>query len=238
MTTLEWTLEFTAPAADVWAVLADTDGFNRAAGLEFEFVRDADGEMRGVSSVAGIRVSWIERPITWQTPNHFTSERHYDSGPVVLAVAHCELSEHPAGTRVYYRVDLTPRNRLYHLPVEVLAKTMIRPGLHRALQSASAAIRGERSSFDPPPPLTSTQREALEAGLGPIEPRLAEALRKRILNAPLIVQHRMRPLQIAAEERASPEDTVRECLLAVTSGALRVEVQILCPRCRGAHQRT
>lgn len=234
MTVLEWVLEIERPPAEAWAVFADTDGFNRAAGLDFHFER-VQGVMRGRTKVAGISSTWLETPITWNRPSRFVSERTYDSGPIKTATATCTFTPGAKGTTINYRVELAPRNALLALPVKALAATLIRPGLYRALMNAKAVVHGEKLTVDPPPPLTDAQRQALDEALDPIDRTVADALRRRIEEEPLPAQHSLRPLQIAADEGLDPEDVLRECLLASTSGALELDLQILCPNCRGAH---
>lgn len=234
-TTLSWKIELASPAADVWEVLSDTDAFNRAAGLDFQFERDGD-VMRGTTTVLGVRSTWVEEPFTWERPNRFVNRRTYDSGPVHEATATCRLDEGPSGTTVHYQVHLEPRNLLARPMVAVLAQTTIRPGLDRALKRAVAAIRGE-APLDPPPELTPEQRTHLSEGLAAIDSSVRAALVRRIESLPLRLQQCLRPLQIAHEDGLDPIDVVTGCVRAAAQGALRMELQVLCPRCRGAHRK-
>lgn len=230
MTTLSWNLDVRAPIDEVWAVLSDTDAFNRRAGLGFRFHRSG-GELRGEVRVAGIRSTWRERPFEVVVPRSFRSRRVYDGGPVAEAVTTCELDEHERGTRVRYEVVLTPSAGVAGYAVPALARLQIRPTLDRTLRALEDVLAG-RAPHDPPPPLTDAARRLLDEALVDCPPRAAAVLKERLTHSPRALQNRLRPRQLAAAADLPLDEVLETCLRATDRGALELSFALLCPRCR------
>lgn len=232
MTTLRWDFDIPAPIDEVWAVVSDTDAFNRRAGLGFRFQR-VGAEVRGEVRVAGFRTTWRERPFEVQAPRRFVSHRTYDGGPVRSAVTTCTLTGHAGGTRMAYAVELSPAAGVMGLVVPALAQLQIGPPLERALRATIDAIVS-RALLDPPPPLSPEAEARLAQGLSGISPAAAAALRAWVERSPRAAQEQIRPLEIAARNGLSADEVVAACLQAADRGVLEQRFALLCPRCREA----
>lgn len=91
MSRREWTWEFTASAAELWPVIADTARFNEAAGLPRYTVTDLpqpDGSVRRIGSVRrfGLTLNWAEGVPQWVAGRRFEHHRLFTSGPVRRAL--------------------------------------------------------------------------------------------------------------------------------------------------------
>jgi hypothetical protein len=234
--TLRWQLHTRAAPATAWAVLADTDRFNRAAGFGLRFTEQPqpDGTVRRIGQTTrfGLTLTWEELPWSYSAPAYFAMERRFEGGPVASYTVRLDLTPTPDGTDVSYVLTLTPRSALTRPLVALDAQVSVRPTLDRALRQAIALLDGAPVRFDPPPPAlsnpTRARVHALAAELGPVGPPLAGLL----LEAPLRTQDRIRPLAAAAAWGVSPEQAAIGCLTAVRAGLLALRWELVCPSCR------
>lgn len=231
MVELKWTGRTPSAVDRVWSVLSNTDAFNRRAGLGFKF-EAKNGYVRGQATVAGVTSTWTETPFRWVAPHWFESTRMYDSGPVSQTHTRCELSEGPEGTDWTYRVLMQPRSFLMGPVVSGLANFIVRPKLARALASVEKVLAGDDADWDPPPVLDADATKRFDNALRWVPTKVADALRKRVLHAPLSVQACLRPLEVAREEGLSDDDAIEGFMLAVKGHALRLSWRVICPRCR------
>ena len=69
-----------------WAILSDTDRFNRAANLGFEFEEEVDdgGRRIKVGKVRrmGMELVWEDDPFTYLAPRQLVSVRRFRTGPL------------------------------------------------------------------------------------------------------------------------------------------------------------
>ncbi|MEZ4320360.1 MAG: protein kinase [Myxococcota bacterium] len=219
-------------AEEVWALISNTDAFNRAAGLGLHFERDSDG-WRGRQSLGPLEVTWREDPIQFMAPRRFESRREYASGPIASAFTECDLEETEQGTHVRYHVVLETRGLASWLGPIVMM--VLRGKLQAGLDAVERALNGT-ARFDPPPALAPPARELVQHGMAHLDPGFRAAIVERLENAPLVVQQQLRPLRIAQSDGLDPDAFVRACLAAVQAEVLELRWQLLCPRCGGGGQ--
>lgn len=101
--TASWTLSIRAPLADVWRQISDTDAFNRAAGLGYQFEEKVgeDGRVKRTGTVKrfGMTVIWDELPFVIEAPRRWINTRIYRSGPLERSVVSAELDAQGEETR-------------------------------------------------------------------------------------------------------------------------------------------
>ncbi len=237
---LRWRLRTTAPLERTWALLSDTDRFNRVAGIDQSFEEEAqpDGSVKRTGTLrrAGIPLRWDERPFVWDAPRRFAVNRRFHGGPARSYVVSLDLTADPKGTSIDYRVVITPRVTVTRPAVVADARLFTRPGLDRALRRAVAVLDGERSLFDDPPPaLPRRAGDLLERGLeGVRSPAVAKRLAQLIHKAPLRLQRQLNPLRLARRWQLPEAETVVAFLDAVAGGVLTVSWELRCPSCRVA----
>ncbi len=226
--------------AETWKVFSDTDRFNRAAGLGFEFdeVPLADGgvERVGLLRKFGLNIRWVETAFDFESPHWFENERNFLDGPALRLITTLLVEPHAdGGCRVSYTVQITPRNWATMPVVYADARLTTGPLLEKTLNAAKGLAEGKRVRFDPPPPGLSEQTLALLQTRADQTVPLAigEALAQRIATAPDHDLSRIRPLRLAAELGVSDHDAIRGCLSAVGHGLLEMSWELLCPSCNG-----
>ncbi|MCB9691507.1 MAG: hypothetical protein H6736_06815 [Alphaproteobacteria bacterium] len=115
---------------------------------------------------------------------------------------------------------------------------MVRRQLVAGFANVERALRGGHQLLDLPPALGPAAREAMEAGLAAVDPRLRTSLRNRLEKAPLVVQDRLRPGLVARQDGHDPARVELAMLQGVRAGLLELRWLVLCPRCRGRRDRS
>src|SRR5438270_1311793 len=83
-----WEYDLSASPQALWPLVADTNRFNRDAGLPDVTEKPADaggGRRRLRLSKLGVGVEWEEEPFEWIRPYRFGVTRKYKTGPVAEA---------------------------------------------------------------------------------------------------------------------------------------------------------
>src|SRR6266498_1863585 len=106
----EWRLRSTPER--LWPLAADTNRFNRDAGIPaLEQGEVARGGRRLLRlSKLGIPVEWEEEPFEWIEPHRFSVVRRYSKGPLAEMRVAVELLGDGDGTLIRYEVWARPRN--------------------------------------------------------------------------------------------------------------------------------
>ncbi len=146
-----------APLQAVWDVLADTDRFNRAAGMGFELseLADAEGGVRRVGKVTKlgfVQLEWEEQPVLYVRPDWFRVERVFVAGPAARVLVEVHLHADATGTAIHYDVSVQPRGLLHAAVVAAELHTAARMQLDRALAAAIRVIEGAEGGYDPEAP--------------------------------------------------------------------------------------
>lgn len=234
----DWTLEVAADMVTTWGVFADTDRFNRAAGLgmHFEDRLDADGAPAPVGRMRklGMTHTWDELPWRFEAPRWFRLERRFHGGPVSRLVVQLRLRASPSGTQVNYAVEIEPRSAATRPLVVADTRLTTIPQLERALHAAARAAEGQGADYDPtPPPLGQDSQSRLERGLAAMEHHaVAELVDAIVWKAPLPKQDRIHPTALAPKLGLPDEAVVADFLRATEAGALELRWELTCPGCR------
>jgi len=92
---------FRAPRALVWALLADTNRYDRALGLSIPRYtwRDIDGKRQlvGEAKQGGMVLTWIEEPYQWVEGQFLQGGRRFLSGPAADGGLRIDVSDHEEG---------------------------------------------------------------------------------------------------------------------------------------------
>jgi class 3 adenylate cyclase len=228
----QWRLR-SSPEA-LWPYAADTNRFNRDAGVPaVEVLEPRRLRIRRF----GIPVEWQEEPFEWIEPRFFSVVRRYARGPVAEMRVRVELEPDGEGTLLRYEVDARPRNLLGRLaiPIEIGHRSARRfeatfrryDELARRNEPRDNLSQG-RSSLVP------GGRERLERARGELGSPLAERLAELVAFGDDEAAARMRPYELARAWGAGRRETLELFLLATRAGLLELRWDLLCPLCRGA----
>ena len=242
-----WRLE-SAPER-LWPLLADTDRFNREAGLPPLIPAppaDLDlppGARLLAARAAGMTLRWIEESFEWQEPKRFSVERCFLNGPLHRMKAWARLDSLPGGggSRLLYGVELWPRHVLFR-PLLSLA---FRFGLPRRFGPVFARFDAAAKAGNAPAPLrlrksfapgglarlSARGRELLEAGA---DPDLADRLKRLLLSGDDAELGRLRPHALADAWGAPRRRVLVTFLQAARAGLVDFRWDLLCPSCRGS----
>jgi class 3 adenylate cyclase len=233
------------------ALVADTNRFNRDAGVPFvEQMGSSDehGRRRLRLSKLGIGVVWDEEPFEWIRPLRFGVVRRFASGPVAEMRVTAELTEREGGgTRLVYQVWARARGPLGRalIPLQVgrISARRFAAVFRRYDELALAASRREglegltpsRSKLDANASalLSTLKRKLIDEG----EPStLVSLLAETIEESDELTLARMRPYALADAWGVARRDVLELCLRATRAGLLDLRWELLCPLCRGPQQ--
>lgn len=234
-----WEFELRASPQQLWPYVADTNRFNRDAGLPGLTRRD--GARRLGFKRYGLDVVWEEEPFEWIRPYRFGVVRRYASGPVTEARVAAELSElEGGGTRLVYEVWAAPRGALGRaaIPVQVGRVAARRFAATFRRYDALAAGDGEDAPRPPAPHLTAERalfetlrRKMLEGGE---DAGLVTRLLGLVERGDELTLARLRPYALADEWGVARRAALELCLKATRAGLLDLRWEMICPLCRGA----
>jgi class 3 adenylate cyclase len=240
----EWKLR-SSPAA-LWPVVADTNRFNRDAGVGALEERGvgANARRRLRLSVLGIGVEWEEEPFEWVEPHRFSVVRRYLGGPLATMRVAVELEPgERGGTHLHYDVWATPRNLAGRLgiPFQIgwLSKRSFEETVRRydALAAEAAPVAQEEGR----PRLAPGGRGRLEAArerlaAAGVASDVAERLVRLIERGDELAVARLRPYALADAWGLSRRAVLEACLHATRAGLLELQWDLLCPLCRNARE--
>ena len=245
-----WEYDLKASPQALWPLVADTNRFNRDAGLPDVLERTASdpeaakNRRRLRLSKLGVKIEWEEEPFEWVRPYRFGVLRRYKTGPVAEARVTAELIERESGgTHLVYQVWARPRGAFGRavIPVQV--------GRISARKFASVFRRYDALAAANEPLQHATHATHLAAS----ERALLEAQRRKLLDAGArasdvarlvetieggdeLTLARIRPYALADAWGTPRRDALELCLLATRAGLLDLRWELLCPLCRGAKQ--
>lgn len=241
-----WEFDLKASPQALWPFVADTNRFNRDAGLPDvtqESMPGSNGRRRLRLSKLGVGVEWEEEPFEWIRPYRFGVVRKYKTGPVREARVSVEMSEREGGgTHMVYQVWARPRGALGRavIPVQVgrisarkFASVFRRydalaAGDEKRETKRSAKRNGvERTLLD------SLGRRLLDEGA---RPALVTRLVETIESADELTLARLRPYALADEWGEARREALELFLKATRAGLLDLRWELLCPLCRGSKQ--
>ncbi|HEX8709147.1 MAG TPA: DUF5939 domain-containing protein [Pyrinomonadaceae bacterium] len=243
-----WEYDLRASPEQLWPLVADTNRFNRDAGVPVldsgaeGAARLPGGRRRLRLFKLGMAVEWEEQPFEWIRPLRFGVERRYLKGPLAEMRVRAELKRQPAGgTRLIYEVWARPRNLLgvSAIPVQVglLSARSFRAIFHRY----DRLIADGRPPLYQPAPAKFAQggrarlaalcRKLVEQGA---DTQLVGRLSELLEEGDDITLGRIRSHALADYWGLPRRDVLEVCLRATRAGLLDLEWDMICPHCRGA----
>ncbi len=253
---------FRAPRELVWALVADTNRWDRASGLTPGTYgwREHEGRRRrgGTAREMGFEVEWIEPPYEWVEGSFVHGERRFLKGPVARGGFRARLEDVEGGTEVRATAYVAGEGAVVSVLSPIL-RTRFRRALRRYLASIDEVLsRAEKSAdADQPPfvrvrralaagydPVTSGARtpanvEVLEQRLGALRERgvagaMADRLALLLRDRPDEEVAQIRPFELARIWDADRREVLRAFLYATLAGLVDLRWQINCPVCRVA----
>lgn len=157
-----------APAPLVWALLADTNRWDRAAGLSlptyaFEAPKGGDPPVRvGSNREMGFEVRWREPPYEWVESRRLVGERVFVEGPVHKGGTRVELRATPQGTEVEAEAWVEGDGALSRL-VGPIAKMRLGAALEKYLDAIEKVLadKVQQGMSDDEPPASIMRRMLL-----------------------------------------------------------------------------
>lgn len=165
-----WEYELQSSPEQLWSFVADTNRFNRDAGVpELQPAQGKKQRLRNARrrlrlSFLGVPVEWEEQPFEWIRPSRFGVVRKYSKGPIAELKVLAELSPLGArGSKLTYQIWATPKSVLGYLLIP--------------LQIGYSTRRRFASAFEG---YDKTERAEISAPLEHSSPELSSAVRSRL----------------------------------------------------------
>lgn len=248
-----WVFDLKADPQSLWPFIADTNRFNRDAGVPQLELDAADRRLRNARrrvrlSIYGMPVEWEEQPFEWVQPLRFGVERVYSKGPMARMRALAQLDLAPdGGTTLSYEIWAVPKNLAGVVAIPAQIKLTTSPKLRAAFkrydEMAVAGINSEVGREVKAVENLDEQRlrylvEKLYSNFGDGEressKNAVEKLIEHIEHRDDFAVGRIRPYQLA-DDWGEPRRLVLEtCLRATRVGLLDLQWDLVCPLCRGA----
>ena len=254
---------FPAPRDLVWALVADTNRWDRCSGLTpgtYEW-REHEGrwERFARAKEMGFEIEWSEPPYEWLEGFFVSGERDFVKGPVSRGGFRARLTDVEGGTNVQATAYVVAGGTLGGV-LGAIMKGRFRRALTRYLDSIDEVLRRTELTGDlVDQPAVIRVRRALSAGYdsvtsGPrtpaneavlsrrtaelrragVEAVLAERLVTLVRERPDEEVSQIRPFELARIWNADRRDVLRTFLQATVSGIVDLRWQINCPVCRVA----
>lgn len=252
---------FRAPRPLVWALVADTNRWDRAAGLQpgkYEW-RHIDGRRQRVGSAVellALPVVWVERPYRWIEGRFLHGERQFLEGPLSTGGFIVRLKDAPTGTHAE-AIAYVEGDGPVALASAQLMKRRFRAGLRRFFGAIEDALRNEVPQAEEIPAIEQARR-LLGQSYSPVTSGVrsdtnAALLRARMDSIPAVVSQELkdrltrflldqsddavaqiRPFDAAELWGADRRDVLRLFLYATRAGVVDLRWQVNCPVCRVA----
>jgi adenylate cyclase len=250
---------FAAPRDLVWAVVADTNRWDRAAGLapaDYGF-REIEGARQRVASSTdtGFAIEWIEPPYRWIEGRSVRGYRRFITGPVGGGGFEVTLSDVEGGTMVDALAYTESRGAMFAWSNWIMTARFKR-ALKRFLDSVGATLKGSDAGDRTEPAVVRAQRLLSQRSdmiaVGHATPADVTLLQRRCarlgeLGVPDDIRDRfvkllrerpddevtqIRPFELARVWSCDRRELLRSFLIATRSGLFDLRWQINCPVCR------
>jgi adenylate cyclase len=245
-----WEYELQSSPEQLWSFVADTNRFNRDAGVpalqpakgKRQRLRNARRRLR--LSFLGVPVEWEEQPFEWIKPSRFGVVRKYSKGPIAELKVLAELSPlGDGGSKLTYQIWATPKSLLGFLLIPLQVGYASHRKFARAFESYDKTARAQIpvTSEDSIPELSSAVRGRLEALKEKLlvegaVPQVVERLIDFIERADDFSLSRIRPYALADQWNEPRRAVLTACLLGTRQGLLDMQWDLLCPLCRGPQE--
>ncbi|HYO63872.1 MAG TPA: DUF5939 domain-containing protein [Pyrinomonadaceae bacterium] len=250
-----WEFDLDSDPQALWPFVADTNRFNRDAGLPaldaggvtFDDATSNEGDddkaarRRLRFSKFGVNVTWDEEPFEWEQPRRFGVVRRYLSGPLAEMRVRAELHpREPGGTRLVYEVSARPHNALGLVAIPLQIGRLSARRFARVFNTYDRLARRQSDALAlaPHTRLSASQRARLSKLRGALleqgaRPDLAERLAELVGRGDDMTLARLRPYALADHWREPRREVLELFLRATRAGLLDFRWDLLCPLCRG-----
>ncbi|MEX1368780.1 MAG: DUF5939 domain-containing protein [Nannocystaceae bacterium] len=257
---------FAAPRDLVWALLTDTNRYDRALGLgpaSYTW-RTVDGQrvMAGHARQAGMTLSWVEQPYEWIEGRMLSSLRVFERGPAKSGGVRVEVEDDGDGCRARLTAHGEPRSWVLRA-LEPLVLGHLRRQIRRYMDAVAEVLERDqaRASGDPERPPSARvqtllgtldnevasgtrtesdrdelQRRAQRLSQAPVDPEIAKALVDALEQRPDEEVAQMRPFELARTWGADRRRVLQAFLHATRAGLVDLNWQVNCPVCRVSAQ--
>jgi len=257
---------FAAPRDLVWALLADTNRYNRALGFSPPRYtwRELDGRRTRVAQATqgGVAMSWVEDPYEWIEGTRLEGRRTFLSGPATTGGLLVELDEDgPDACVARVTASGTTRSLILRL-LGPLVQAHLRRGLNTYLDATTVVVQGWETvtceDWQPPSvraqvllagldnavasgqhtavDLAELDRRAARLGAAAIDPAIVERLVAALGQRPDEEVAQMRPFELARQWGLDRRRVLQAFLHSTRAGLVDLEWQINCPVCRVSAQ--
>lgn len=256
---VEFEQTFQAARPLVWAIVADTNRWDRAAGLAvptYEWLKEGGKNLRlARATELGIALEWIEPPYRWIEGRHVEGERRFRTGPVEGGGFQVTLEDVPGGTRAkavawvttnwavgfIQKMKFKSGLKAYFEGIEDLIGQSSKLGALAANKTEPAITQAQRILLRSYSKLASGPRSlvdevAMETRLKQLSSRANPDVMKRLVDH---VRTRadddigtMKPFELAKLWGLPKQDVLRTFLYATEAGVTDLSWQINCPTCR------
>lgn len=253
---------FDAPRDLVWALVADTNRWDRASGMtagRYEW-RNHDGRWlrMGKARELGQDIEWFEPPYQWVESWFLEGERVFTKGPVARGGFRARLRDVEGGTEVE-ATGFTAGEGTVAALIGAIMKSRFRRALGHYFDGIAEVVSRATGTADRSAPAVQRIRQALASGYDPItsgartpsnldalerraavlrQQGVADAMADRLVellrDRPDEELAQIRPFELAALWEADRRETLRAFLYATVAGLVDLRWQINCPVCRVA----
>lgn len=249
----EWNLQ--ASPEQLWPYVADTNRFDKDAGLpayekpeESSSLGLPNSRRRMTIKMYGVPITWVEEPFQWIRPFRFGVTRTYEPGQIPLLQPIKQLRvlaelrhNRDGGTHLTYNVWVTPRNWLGYLAIpfqigRVYAKSFERVFLQYDKLAVEAVPFEAVESSSPLSSGAERRIETLQNELTMLghEAELVNKLMTLVMSADDLSLSQIRPYLLARQWNRPRQEVLALMLQATRSGLLNFKWDLLCPSCRAA----
>jgi hypothetical protein len=244
---VEFSLDLSSAAHDLWPYVSDTDRMNQVIGLPPVDVERVQGEGATrtflSNKVLGMALRWQEYPFEWVEGHRWSVLRVFESGLMRWYRVTLELEPLASGgTRLTYSMQFEPRFRWLAFLVRFEVGVKQKAKLLRVFQRVDAlleqgSIRRTPSPHAAPKPLDSRlarlvgkKLEALEAA--GVDALIVKALEQHVLHGAEADIARLRPLRFARSHGLPERAFTEACLLCAHDGLFDLMWDVICPLCQ------
>lgn len=240
-----WEYDLKAKPEELWPLVADTNRFNRDAGVPVVEALSSSGGVRHLRLFKfGIPIEWEEQPFEWIRPFCFGVVRRYTKGPVSEMRVKAELHEQTAGgTKLVYEVWARPRNPLGRMAIPIQVGLLSKRSFGEIFRRYDKQLAG--GALPLYQPTVANFAQGGRARLAALSDRLivqgaptelVERLREMLDQADDLTLSRIRSHALADYWGAARTDVLEVCLWATRVGLLDLQWEMICPHCRGSAQ--
>ena len=242
-----WEYDLKSSPEKLWAFVADTNRFNRDAGLPHVERADKEKNKNGRRRLRlfrfGMPIEWEEQPFEWVKPYRFGVVRRYFKGPVAKIKILAQLTpSETGGTHLVYEIWARPKNTIGRTAIPFQFGFLSARSFAKAFQKYD---RIASSQYEPPlyqktkVEFSAGGRERLEGVRKKLieekaNKQAVEKLIKVVEEGDDLTLARIRPHEVADYFHVPRRDMLETCLLATRHGLLDLQWDIVCPHCRGA----